>query len=418
MSAYPNPPVRSLGYDYRIAPVGGDVLGGDVARGDLVLPVVVLEESALAHNVRVMADYCRDVGVSIAPHGKTHMSPQLAHRQLDAGAWAITVANVAQARVYHAFGVERLLIANQVVDEQALRLLSELLRADPGLEVFCLVDSTAGVQLMDRVLGAADVPRPVAVLVELGLAGGRSGCRSTPEAVAVADAVRDAGTLRLAGVEGYEGVVHGGPTPGNVATVDAFLRELRALAETLDGGGRFADRAEIVVTAGGSAYFDRVAEQLAPFPGLSKPVRTVIRSGSYLTHDHGSYELVSPFGTRLADRPRLRPAGVLWARVSSVPEPGLAIAGFGKRDAPYDLGLPVPLAVAGDDGDARPLTGASVARLNDQHAFVQLPPDSGVRVGDVMTFGMSHPCTVFDKWRLLPVVDDDGRVVQLIQTYF
>lgn len=409
---------EALGDDYRIAPVDGDRMDWDVARGDLVLPVVVLKESALAHNVRVMADYCRDLGVSIAPHGKTHMSPQLAHRQLDAGAWGITVANVAQARVYHSFGVERLLIANQVVDEQALRVLAELLRADPGLEVFCLVDSAAGVQIMDRVLGAAGVPRPVPVLVELGLAGGRSGCRSIPEAVTVADAVGSVRTLRLAGVEGYEGVVHGGPTAENLATVDAFLRELRRLAGTLDGDGRFDDCAEIVVSAGGSAYFDRVVEQLAPFPGLSRPARTVIRSGSYLTHDHGMYRTASPFGTRLAERPPLRPACVLWARVTSVPEPGLAIAGFGKRDAPYDAGLPVPLAVNGEDGSARSLGDASVARLNDQHAFVEVPAEAAIRVGDVMTFGLSHPCTIFDKWRVLPVVDDDHRVIRLIQTYF
>jgi D-serine deaminase-like pyridoxal phosphate-dependent protein len=63
-------------------------------------------------------------------------------------------------------------------------------------------------------------------------------------------------------------------------------------------------------------------------------VRVVLRSGCYLTHDDGLYARASPL-------PELRPALELWARVLSCPEPGLAIAGFGKRDAPYDIDLPV-----------------------------------------------------------------------------
>lgn len=408
---------RSLPANYRIAPPGDESADWDLPRGDLMLPVVVLKDSALAHNVRVMADYCRDSGVSIAPHGKTHMAPELAHRQLDAGAWGVTVANVAQARVFHAFGVRRVLIANQVVDEQALRVLAALLRDDPELDVLCLVDSVAGVGIMDRVLGAAEAPRPLQALVELGLPGGRTGVRSTSEAVAVAEAVGNVSTLRLAGVECYEGVVSGDPDPGKLNTVDAFLRDLRALAETLDARGHFAECAEIVLSAGGSAYFDRVVEQLAATTGLSRPVRTVLRSGSYLTHDHIAYQLSSPFGRRLADRPALRPACELWARVTSVPEPGLAIVGFGKRDAPYDLGLPLPLTVR-RDGAGQPVDGAVVRKVMDQHAFLEVPAEAAIRVGDVMTFGMSHPCTIFDKWRVLPLVDDDYRVIRLVHTYF
>lgn len=408
---------RSLPDYYRIAPPDAEGMDWDLVRGDLMLPVVVLKESALAHNVQVMADYCRDCGVSLAPHGKTHMSPELAHRQLDAGAWGVTVASVAQARVFHAFGVRRVLIANEVVDEQALRVLASMLRADPELEVLCLVDSVPGVDVMERVLAAAETPRPVQALIELGLPGGRTGCRSTPEAVAVAEAVGDASMLRLAGVECYEGVVSGDPDAEKLNRVDSLLRDLRALAETLDAQGRFAGSPEIVLSAGGSAYFDRVVEQLASTAGLSRPARTVIRSGSYLTHDHIAYQVASPFGTRLADRPALRPACELWARVTSVPEAGLAIAGFGKRDAPYDLGLPVPLTVL-RDGAGRPVDGAVVCKLMDQHAFLEVPAEPAIQVGDVMTFGMSHPCTIFDKWRVLPVVDDDYRVIRLIRTYF
>jgi D-serine deaminase-like pyridoxal phosphate-dependent protein len=104
--------------------------------------------------------------------------------------------------------------------------------------------------------------------------------------------------------------------------------------------------------------------------------------------------------------------------VHSRPEPDLAIVGFGKRDVSYDMGLPRPLTVRGRDGVVRAAAGMEVFRLNDQHAYLRVPPGDGLAVGDLVGSGLAHPCTVFDKWRSIPVVDDDYRVVSAIRTYF
>ena len=406
------------GESYRFAPATPAGLAGrEVLRGDLLLPVVVLKESAVAHNAAVMAAYCRDSGVSLAPHVKTHMSPELASLQAESGAWAVTVAGVSQARVFHAFGFRRILIANQVVDEQALRWLAAALGDDPGLDIYCLADSRACADIMDRTLRAAGLRRPVPVLVELGFPHGRSGCRSVPEAVRVAAAIRDKPALRLAGAECYEGSRGDVPDTETLKGVDSLLTQLRDLAGELDGAGYFAGCEEIIVSAGGSAFFDRVVGALAPPPGLSRPARTVLRSGSYLSHDHVAYQKLSPFGSRLPDRPPLRPAAELWARVTSAPEPGLAILGFGKRDCPYDMGLPVPLTIVTPDGTSRPAKG-EVVKLNDQHAYLRTGASGCPAVGDLISLGMSHPCTILDKWRVIPVVDDDYRVVRTIRTFF
>jgi D-serine deaminase-like pyridoxal phosphate-dependent protein len=210
--------------------------------------------------------------------------------------------------------------------------------------------------------------------------------------VAVADAVAAAQGLFLAGVEGYEGGLAGD-------AVDPFLDRLRELVEVLDTRGAFAGD-EILVTAGGSAFFDRVAERLR-FATLSRPVRVVVRAGSYLTHDDGLYAETTPL-------PQLRAAFELWARVLSCPEPGLAIAGFGKRDAPYDIGLPIV---------RRPDAGITVEALNDQHAFLR-DPAAALAVGDTVVCGISHPCTAFDKWPLIGVIDDDDVVIDAIRTHF
>jgi D-serine deaminase-like pyridoxal phosphate-dependent protein len=362
--------------------------------------VLVLREAALAHNLETMQRWCAERRLSLAPHGKTAMAPQLIRRQLEAGAWGMTAATVQQVGVMRAAGARRVILANQLAGRPEIAWLERERAA--GVEVYALVDSAEGVALLDAAL-----ERPLPVLVELG--GTRAGCRTDEQALAVAGAVAAAPRLVLAGVEGFEGTLGADREPATLAAVDAFVDRIRGLVETLDARGAFADAPEILATAGGSALFDRVADRLR-FPGpLSRPVRVVLRSGCYLTHDDGLYHRVSPLG-------ELRPALELWARVLSCPEPGLAIAGFGKRDAPYDLDLPVIREVR-REGSAPAADGLRVDALNDQHAFLR-DPGGVLRVGDVLVCGISHPCTAFDKWSLIPVLDERDAVVGAIRTLF
>jgi D-serine dehydratase len=395
-------------------PVGAlGAQGYDVGRGDLPLPLLVLRESALAHNLEVMRRWCAERGLSLAPHGKTSMAPQLIRRQLDAGAWGMTAATVQQVAVMRAAGTRRVILANEVVGRAEIAWLERERAA--GAEVYALVDSVESVRLLDDGLAAANgaagrdgSAAALPVLIELG--GTRAGCRTEEQALAVADAVERAERLGLAGVEGFEGALGADREPATVAAVDAFTDRIRRLVVTLDAGGAFGDVPEILATAGGSALFDRVAARLrfddAP---LSRPVRVVLRSGCYLTHDDGLYARVSPLP--------FRPALELWARVLSCPEPGLAIAGFGKRDAPYDLDLPVVREVRRDVAAPPSPAGLTVTALNDQHAFIR-DEQAVLRVGDVLVCGISHPCTAFDKWSLIPVLDDDDVVIDAVRTVF
>lgn len=388
--------------------------GWNLLAGDLLLPAVVLRETALAHNVGLMADFCAARGVSLAPHGKTTMAPQIFARQLAAGAWGMTAATISQVRAYREWGVQRVLMANELVQPAALDWLAAELDGDPGFSFLCLVDSLAGVERMTRALGAVAARRPIPVLVEQGALGARAGARTLDEALSVGRAVVASPALELAGVEGYEGTIGGERSPATLERVDAFLERLASLARVLDGEGAFADRGELVVTAGGSAFFDHVVDRLGALEGLSLPVRLVLRSGCYVTHDHGMYAALSP----LAAPDGLRAALELWGEVLSLPEPGLAIVGLGKRDSSYDVGLPVPLVSVRDGGSPVPLEGrAVVTELNDQHAYLRVR-GAALAVGDLVGCGISHPCTTFDKWRVIPTVDDSYHVTGGIRTYF
>jgi D-serine deaminase-like pyridoxal phosphate-dependent protein len=384
--------------------------GWNVLDGDFLMPVMVLKQSALRHNIDTMAALCERYGISLAPHGKTSMSPQLCQMQLEAGAWGVTAATMSQVRVWRAFGADRVLLANELVEPGSIRWVAEELRRDPDFDFYCLVDSLAGVRLLETTLEKAGAGRPLQVLLEMGIPGGRTGCRSRDEARSVAEEVSRSRHLALAGVEGFEGI------RDQLSEVDEFLEEMRAVLDELDHAGLFRDADEVLVTAGGSAFPDRV---IPAFDGLPSPVHVVLRSGCYLTHDAAHYKHLSPFGGRLAGTDPLEEALEVWGVVLSLPEPGLALLGFGKRDVPYDLELPVPRLVKRQDRRLRPLrTGASIAALNDQHAYMKLAAEEDLAIGDLVGCGISHPCTAFDKWRLLPVVDDGYMVIDAVLTYF
>ncbi|KOG40540.1 amino acid deaminase [Streptomyces decoyicus] len=378
-------------------------------------PVLALSAESVAHNLALMETYATRHGLAFAPHGKTCMAPQLFARQLEHGAWGITAAVPHQARVYRTYGIERIFLANEVVDAAALRWLAAELAADPDFRFMCYVDSLRGIELMDTALREAGATRPVDVVVELGAGeGARTGVRTEAECLELADAIAGVDTLRLVGVAGYEGEVPDA-TPERVT---AWLRRLVALAVQFDKAGRFTDLDRIVISAGGSAWFDAVADVFAEIPELSAPVLKLLRSGAYVSHDDGQYRKLTPFN-RVPEEGALQPAFRLWAQVVSRPTPEQAFLNAGKRDAAYDLHLPEAQVVrSGRDGTLRPADGVTVTGLSDQHAWVSTERAGDLEVGDWVGLGLSHPCTSFDKWQLIPLVEQDGTVTDFIRTFF
>ena len=169
----------------RLGDVGAQ--GWSLLAGDLALPVAILRQSAIQQNGAWMREFLRRTGSSICPHGKTTMAPQLFHRQLADGAWGITLATPQEVRVAYDYGVKRILLANELVEPSAIRWVRRTLDSDPRFEFTCLVDSLEGVRRLEAPGGAG---RPLAVLVELGIPGGRAGVRSVAEGLAVARAVK------------------------------------------------------------------------------------------------------------------------------------------------------------------------------------------------------------------------------------
>ena len=394
--------------------------GWNVARGDLPLPALTLDAGAVDENIATMQRFCDRQGVRLAPHGKTTMAPQLFAAQLAAGAWGMTAATPTQVSIMRRFGVDRIILANELVEPGALRWLAAELDRDPAFDFLCLVDDAASVLRMDAILAACAPARPLAVLVEVGRAGGRGGVRSSDAACEVARAIHRARHLELAGVEAFEGTYTADADEQGLARVDALLESVRESVLKISELGLF-ERDEVIVTAGGSMYFDRVIAMLGDWPGVAQPVSLVLRSGCYVSHDAGAYERLSPLaGRRSAGEPlRLRNALTLWATVLSRPEPDVVIVGAGLRDAPVDRGLPRVRAWFRDGSPVdEAAQDAETFRAMDQHLFVRVEPAADVRAGDVVAFDLSHPCTAFDKFRFIAMVDDRFDVRSGILTFF
>ncbi|MBR0728011.1 amino acid deaminase [Bradyrhizobium japonicum] len=393
------------------------------SRGDLALPALTLDEAAFAANRDLFLRWCESAGVSVAPHAKTPMSPELALSLREAGAWGTTVANIQQAAVLLASGERRVLLANEIGGLAAGRRLGALLGAYPDVEFHAFADSPAAVAALAeaaRIAGRSEL----SVLVELG--AGRAGARDRAAVEATIAAVLAADRLILGGVATYEGAV---ATPD----ADETMRAIAALMERTIAAFALVRHAApgrpLIISAGGSAYFDVVARALAPSAQADGNASVLLRSGALFFADHGIYarafaeldrrEGLAINGARHSATEGFRPALTLWAEVLSRPEAGLAIAGFGMRDASFDQGLPVPLRAFRDGVEQQGLAETlSVTRLNDQHAFLSVAPDSTLGVGDIIAFGISHPCTCLDRWRVVLGLDADGVVTRALPTQF
>jgi D-serine dehydratase len=415
-----------LGTTLSLAEVGAQ--NWHPADGLMQLPVLTLEEPAFAANRDLMLRYAREQGVEIAPHAKTPMCPDLAASLVEAGAWGTTVADVRQASVMLKAGLNRLILANEVGGAGGAARLARLLAAHREAEVYAFADSLEAVAALAGAWRSLKARTALGLLVEIGSV--RAGARSLAEAERLVAAIHALGAdlpIRLAGAATYEGVA-AKPDPGETRAAMADL--LATVAETYRMARRTAGpERPLIVTAGGSSFFDLVVAALKPALADDPRARLVLRSGAIFFHDHGTYArslaaLEARRGFAVEGKPAaaaFKPALRIWAEVLSRPEPRLALCGMGMRDASFDHDLPFPLRVyrAG-----KPIaTGLApeamrVVKLNDQHSYLALGEESPVKVGDVIEFGISHPCTALDRWRFIFGIDAQGRVRRAYPTYF
>ncbi len=381
---------------------------------DISLPVAIIKQSALTNNLNWMQSFADHHQVKLSPHGKTSMTPDFFRQQLENGAWGITVATPAQAEVAAMAGAKRIIMANQLVGKTNIAIVEQLIR-EFDVDFYCCVDSPVNVQQLSQHF--ANTEQTLKVLIEFGVPGGRCGCRSPEEVLELAQTIQDAPALSLAGIEVYEGVIHGDNAEQDIRT---FLKQALSSVESLESDGLITGQP--IITGAGSAWYDVVAECLANLTDYL----AIIRPGCYAIHDTGIYldaqskvlqraQVNQGYACELGGD--LESALEVWAYVISRPEPTKLVIGLGKRDVAFDAGLPI--AERGyRNGEAISVNGLTATAVMDQHTFVETDGSSEIEVGDMIAFSTSHPCLTFDKWRYIAISDDDYQVTNWVETCF
>jgi len=364
-------------------------------------PIMVLKEAAIKNNIAQMMSFCNSVDAQLAPHVKTTMSPQLAQMQVAAGATALTIANFWQGRIFLKHGFKNLIIANEVLDPTAIAEIAKINKQKQA-EIIFYVDSILALEIIQK---HTPLEGEQNLFIEVGTENGRGGVRELSLVEQLAQRIKADKRLNLIGVTGFEGAVPDAARGRRgEKKISKFCQKIVAAAEL---AYPYKSDQQFVISAGGSAYFDIVARELNKF---EKPRRLLLRSGGYITHDHKYYEEIYPFAS--TDR-SFQPAIELWAQVISKPEKGFGVLNLGKRDIGNDLHNPIP--IKSYDGQVKSFS-AVIEKLNDQHGCLRGKQEFSL--AQLIGLGISHPCTTFDKWGLIPLVNDDYDLIDCLQTFF
>ncbi|PSW17602.1 amino acid deaminase [Photobacterium sanctipauli] len=382
---------------------------------EISLPAAVIKQQSLENNLKWMQQFANHHQVKLSPHGKTTMTPAFFEQQLEAGAWGVTVATAPHAQVAAEAGAKNIMMANQLVGKANMAMVKQTIE-QYGVNFYCCVDSVANADQLHQYFSQHDVKPNV--LIEFGVEGGRCGCRNPEEVVALAKHVSQLDSLNLAGLEVYEGVIHGDNAEDDIRQFLATtVKTVEKLAEN-----KLITEQHPIVTGAGSAWYDVVAESFAACQHLN----AIIRPGCYLIHDTGIYQDAQDLVMARAQKNQgyacdlggnLESALEVWAYVISRPEPNKAVIGLGKRDVAFDAGLPIPER-GYRDGAEIAVQGLVATAIMDQHTFVTVPEGSDLAVGDIIAFSTSHPCLTFDKWKYICVADEAHNVHQFVETCF
>jgi D-serine deaminase-like pyridoxal phosphate-dependent protein len=338
---------------------------------DVPTPALLLNVDALERNLQRMAGDCRDAGVALRPHAKTHKSPFVARRQMQLGAAGVCAAKVGEAEVLVQAGIEDVLITTDLVPGTMERAL-DLARL---ARLTVVVDSVAMARELGRRASARGLE--VNVLVDLNIGQGRTGVEPGQPALEVATAVAEAGGLRLAGLQAYEGHCQ--------LVFDPQEQRRRAFAsyDTLAATRRLIEDAGLrlpwVTTAGTGSY--RLA--------IEHGTATEVQPGSYTVMD-ATYTRVQP--------PRFENALFVLSSVVSTNRGDWAVIDAGWKTLSSDAGAPAVWE--------RPESAYEFA--GDEHGRV-----SGlgrVREGDHVRLVPSHCDTTINLHDRYVLVGDDGHV--------
>jgi len=174
-------------------------LAEPVAIDALPTPALLLDEAALERNIAKMAGFLGEQGKGFRPHAKTHKCPEIARRQIEAGAVGICAAKVSEAVVLVNGGIEDVLITSTIVSPDKAAVVAELSRT---ASIDIVVDSIESLTVLNDAL---EDGAELGVLIDLDVEMGRTGTRSDDTMLMLADRIVASPGMKFRGVQHYAG---------------------------------------------------------------------------------------------------------------------------------------------------------------------------------------------------------------------
>ena len=343
-------------------------------KSQLPTPALIIDLQTLEYNLATMGEFFQSRKTKLRPHFKTHKCPEIAHRQMKFGAIGITCAKLGEAEVLVKAGIPSVLIANQVIDQDKIRLLAGLARQ---CQLIVAVDQLDNLNQISK--AASELGSTVHVVIEIDVGLRRAGVQPGVEALSLAEEASKLPGVHFSGVLGYEGFT--------MFETDRDKRRENALAamEALVGTSELIQRAGIpveVVSAGGTGTFDITGD----FDGV-----TEIEAGSYVFMDSRYNQLGLPFKQALT----------LSAMVTSARNPGRFIIDAGMKSLTTDNGMPEILTPG----------GLILQKLNEEHGIVEFGQErTPIQVGSRLEIIPSHVCTTVNLHDRYYVTQEDKLV--------
>jgi 3-hydroxy-D-aspartate aldolase len=341
----------------------GHLIDRQGSRRDFNTPVLVVDLDALERNIARMAAFVASHGLNLRPHAKTHKSPEIARRQVAAGAIGACCAKLGEAEVLADGSIlAGLLITSPVVSAPAIaRLVALNQRVD---ELLCVVDNIDNVRALGRAVADG---KPLAVIIDIDPGICRTGVVSPAAGVALFEAIRAEPGLRYAGVQFYCGTQQhiagfADRTEAMTACAD-FARGV--IAALTDAGGR-----PDIVTGGGTGTH-RIDATLNLF--------TELQAGSYVFMD-SQYLACDLTGDD--DGPPFETALMIDTRVVSNNTPGMVTVDGGLKAFSTDAEPPLVI-------DGAPV-GSKYLFMGDEHGALFIPEGRAPDLAEVVTFAAPH----------------------------
>ena len=316
-------------------------------RQDVSTPALLVDLDLFEKNIKLMADYLAHRKAKLRPHFKAHRCPEIARRQMRAGAIGITCAKLAEAEHLADLGFNHLLVANEIAGREKLERLARLCKK--GLDVIAGVDSFELAREMDRI-GTGYKTR-LNVLLDMDIGMNRCGLPPGPELRRLAHFCAGAKGLRLRGIMGYEGHLAGKPNNAEkVRLVHETLSQLTGFANDLRAEGIPIE----IISAGGTGTY-QIADA---YPGI-----TEIQAGSYC--------LMEP--SYLSTGAKFHLASTILVTIISCPRKDIAIGDAGRKSIQPSHGMP----------EVKSIKGAVVTGLHAEHCIIKLARSARkLRIGE------------------------------------